>query len=326
MESSNCSGVQPMSAFLQLPGEIRNRIYEYALTSSSRIQYLDNEGSARQKSIFYEGSELLKQPISKVPPEFNQLKYVNRQLHHETVTLELKYNSVAFLDAQDAFANPCGCQMWSFIEDLKPSLRLWLTNVTVALSPADLPFRPFSRDAPEKLAVLDRLCLENPHINLRVVIPGWRLCPGKDPKSSVQAFVSRGLLFAHSFRADRSQSFFLPPYRPMREYPNKAVHKLLAEETRGIMRRARHYQSRAYEQYNRDIMDRPYTPVQELVKWGIGRVGKLTAPNLRLVPVVDLTWRGRLDALPVYNVVHYVDAIDLDAVLPQIKKWISEGI
>ncbi|KAF2993016.1 hypothetical protein E8E13_000917 [Curvularia kusanoi] len=114
---------------------------------------------------------------------------------------------------------------------------------------------------------------------------------------------------------------------PRRAYPNVAVHELLAEETRGIMRRARRYENRAYYQHNRDIMDRPYTPLQELVKWGFRRVGKRTAPNLRLVPVVNLTWRGPwqgLDNLPVQNVVHYVGGgVDPDAVLPQIKKWIS---
>lgn len=62
---------------LQLPGEVLNEIYRYALTADGKVDLCGT---------------LLKNPWNKKLPQLNVLKQVCRQLRYETKGLELKYN------------------------------------------------------------------------------------------------------------------------------------------------------------------------------------------------------------------------------------------
>lgn len=70
---------------LGIPGEIRNRICYFALsTDSGSVHLLDQRGDFEDA-----GGHT-------VNPGYNQLKYTCRQLYNETSDLELKYNEVSF--------------------------------------------------------------------------------------------------------------------------------------------------------------------------------------------------------------------------------------
>jgi hypothetical protein len=75
---------------LELPGELRNRVYELVLSSEDGIVYgqgvLENFTKDSTKNIIAEGQH----------PAFNRLQYVNGQLREETRFLELRYNQVIF--------------------------------------------------------------------------------------------------------------------------------------------------------------------------------------------------------------------------------------
>ncbi|KAF2478368.1 uncharacterized protein BDR25DRAFT_188913, partial [Lindgomyces ingoldianus] len=81
-----------VSALLQLPGEIRNKIYEFALYEPAGIQYRYWTNRTHKKPIFF-----VDQKTSTEPQEFNQLKYVCGKLHTETAGIEIKFNNLIFL-------------------------------------------------------------------------------------------------------------------------------------------------------------------------------------------------------------------------------------
>lgn len=89
----------PPSALLSLPPELRNRIFAYTLTSRTQIlQYAPSPKANHHRPVFSD-------PSSSHPTrDFNQLKYVCRQLYLETAGLEIKYNALRFdLPEDDAY-------------------------------------------------------------------------------------------------------------------------------------------------------------------------------------------------------------------------------
>jgi hypothetical protein len=75
---------------LTIPRELRDAIIEYSLTSSEELHFRTP------------GKDGIKCGLSTTAPddkefrEFNQIKYVNRQLHRETAGHEIKFNTVHF--------------------------------------------------------------------------------------------------------------------------------------------------------------------------------------------------------------------------------------
>ncbi|KAF2661754.1 hypothetical protein K491DRAFT_673684 [Lophiostoma macrostomum CBS 122681] len=76
--------------FLDLPGELRNRVYEFTLSTKDGIVY--NSGVMKATN----SGTIKKYLVEKCQPEFNQLQYVNHQLREETQFLELGYNNLIF--------------------------------------------------------------------------------------------------------------------------------------------------------------------------------------------------------------------------------------
>lgn len=90
VDTSPTTHTSQSSTLLNLPGEIRNRIFEYALTAESQKLRMDltKESASWLDVLDY------KVPFCRDNIEFNQLKYVYRQLHYETAALELKHNTL----------------------------------------------------------------------------------------------------------------------------------------------------------------------------------------------------------------------------------------
>lgn len=115
------------SPFLNLPAELRNHIVAYALTTSARtLQYMPNDNLHSEKPIF----EDPQQPDH----EFNQLKYVCKQLYYETAGLEIKYNALRFdLPEDDAYT----------LARIQDSLDSGFSSPTLLLPIASTSFPPF---------------------------------------------------------------------------------------------------------------------------------------------------------------------------------------
>jgi hypothetical protein len=102
---------------LQLPGELRNRIYEYALTSDdAQLLYREDAPPIIPDVPLLHCEQQILSHISSKPTAsfglyewpctkgFNQLKYTNRQVRKETKGLEVRYNGLLFLEQNDTDA------------------------------------------------------------------------------------------------------------------------------------------------------------------------------------------------------------------------------
>ncbi len=78
------------SPLLRLPGEIRNRIYEYALAAD------DNKISAKPCGLDSKNVQIHLYLPENENIDFNLLKFVCRQLYKETAGIEAKFNTVYF--------------------------------------------------------------------------------------------------------------------------------------------------------------------------------------------------------------------------------------
>lgn len=85
------------NVFLSLPAELRNQIIAHVLTSSTRtLQYSPPLSLRQGKPIFEDGQDPGR--------EFNQVKYVCKQLYVECAGLEIRYNALRFeLPEDDAY-------------------------------------------------------------------------------------------------------------------------------------------------------------------------------------------------------------------------------
>jgi len=81
--------------FFRLPGELRNKIYEYALTTARPLLY-----AADQENVFRLWCPVPGQ--AEGYHEANKLRFVNRQLYAEARGLSIQYNDLLFTNFKDA--------------------------------------------------------------------------------------------------------------------------------------------------------------------------------------------------------------------------------
>ncbi|KAF1848609.1 uncharacterized protein K460DRAFT_403891 [Cucurbitaria berberidis CBS 394.84] len=181
------------SPLLRLCGEIRNRIFEYALTSSTPLHHsLDTQTprfavtmvpvpqfllNISQHPILIE-ENVLRDLNLRQHPEFNQLKYVNKQLYAETAGLEIQYNTILFspqmMPHQSALHQKTAEQCFLyFLAPMEASKMSWLTTVIIdsrrhclAMLNANAPLMP-------DLPAIVLLCKTNPDIKVRYQFRNW---------------------------------------------------------------------------------------------------------------------------------------------------------
>jgi hypothetical protein len=81
-------------SFLDLPAEIRNHIYALALTAADDLYMRSALGMSRAKQkprVINHGIE---------GRDFNQIKFVSRQIFAETAGLEVQFNRIIFYSAK----------------------------------------------------------------------------------------------------------------------------------------------------------------------------------------------------------------------------------
>lgn len=127
---------QPTSPFLRLPGEIRNEIYAYVFQADGDLEFIHRSAythmgypSVAKKS--YLTVRGIRTPVKK---EFNQLKYVCRQLYTETACLEFVSNTIFFDSVIFEGGGVVGAgQLFSlFIRECAPSKAAWLSRIDLS--------------------------------------------------------------------------------------------------------------------------------------------------------------------------------------------------
>jgi hypothetical protein len=101
--------------FCNLPGEIRNLIYGFALTDDDPLHHR----VVRSREGFYNSE------CNSEAKEFNQLQYVCKQLRKETAGLELRHNDLVFYGEDGAR------RFQDFAQSLLPPWRARLRNIFI---------------------------------------------------------------------------------------------------------------------------------------------------------------------------------------------------
>jgi hypothetical protein len=193
VKSSTCSDNIQGSPLLHLPGEIRNRIYGYALTSSAELHYRGGDSSLSgliYKEIFADGLVATQ--------SFNQLKNTCRQLRAETTDLELQHNDISIEadvvhwhdpetydhrveTAMEGVSGPA--RLNSMLHGLQTSRMYWPRNIFIKSDfGSSASFRnPTKQDfgypcflapwAEDAIKDYDRLCLGHPQMSVRYIGP-----------------------------------------------------------------------------------------------------------------------------------------------------------
>src|SRR5262245_18766422 len=118
------------SPLLELPGEIRNIIYDFTLTEAQPIihylTHFQHSRFLRCESDFNANGHVLDLShtylAERAAQECNQLKYVCHQLRRETLRYELKCNPIAFIQlkvGEDTYLTPI-VQFLFFISNCAP--------------------------------------------------------------------------------------------------------------------------------------------------------------------------------------------------------------
>jgi hypothetical protein len=192
------------SLLLKLPGELRNRICQYALTSPHELyMILDHDDK-----IF----GIFENPDGKIHPEeflsskvFNQLKYTCHQLDKETAGTEVKCNDVRIVSnrkgVQSVDAALTESEMfWAasdsarsaegfveFFKKCKPHKAAWFENVFIGHVLPTFPFfdctwindhpedRPLERAVrlPDYFIDVAKYCRDHPHTTVNITISEW---------------------------------------------------------------------------------------------------------------------------------------------------------
>jgi hypothetical protein len=161
---------------LRLPGEIRNRIYKYVfsdVSSASGLKYC--EASYHLKYISFDPmfSTENTRPVPAfflVNEEFNQMKYVCRQLYFECKALELKYAPLIFTG--NRLVEP-SLQFLTFVERCTPAKASWIRQVKLYGSTYSGP--RILLDDIDIFQELVEFCRANPKVHVDYVLQEMQL-------------------------------------------------------------------------------------------------------------------------------------------------------
>lgn len=111
---------------LQLPSELRNKIYKLVLTSDKPIHLippLNDVASKRNRHYLLTHSQASSSLLS---TELNQLKYANKQLYSEVRLLELKFKTLTVALGEESSGRFPAEQFLKWLTVLHPSKLPWI--------------------------------------------------------------------------------------------------------------------------------------------------------------------------------------------------------
>jgi hypothetical protein len=180
-----------MSILLRLPSELRNEVYRHAFSADKPLDlevnsedrlYLtlhDEHDTSVGKSIMSISGKPLNIHVilNTDADEFNQLKFVNKQLYSETLGLEMQYNDIQVRRLSDNHEPPAS-QFLHWYNSLPITQREWLVGATIVLKDQydvgrqELPSE-FISDSAENMAKLAAFCKAHPSIKVRYQLSQW---------------------------------------------------------------------------------------------------------------------------------------------------------
>lgn len=166
---------EPIS-LLQLPSEIRNMIYVYALTADGTLMCCVPPTAYPKKEPKFIRTGCLTIERKKVAacPSFNQLQFVNRQLRHETEGLELTFNTIFLPAAMFRYKMrtglfPVADLLTAFRKVCSPVRFSWLSKIRLQSDNSDESAVPFGYSEKPFPAIAD-FCKANHHIEVQYVL------------------------------------------------------------------------------------------------------------------------------------------------------------
>lgn len=178
-----------MPTLLCLPGELRNRIYKYVLTTPNanalRIDMQWTKASKRKPKLY---------EVVEPYEEFNRMKYVCHQLYQETAGLEAKFNTIIF---RNNFSTE---QFLEFRDTCSSERCAWLSSVVLKgrMERARGLYQSYLPWSPKVLCRLLDICRQFPHLHIRLVVsPAFRDFNSMNAPSE---FITRGTILNLALR------------------------------------------------------------------------------------------------------------------------------
>ncbi|KAF2791652.1 hypothetical protein K505DRAFT_363608 [Melanomma pulvis-pyrius CBS 109.77] len=184
------------SLLLSLHGELRNRVYKYVLSSDTGLLYVNFAAQSPQRPTLVATSN--SSDGIDTNEEFNQLKWVSKQLYRETAGLELKFaDRIEFTEKEEVPVQ----QFLMFTAVLSPNKLSWLSTVVLKpLSTGTIEYR--MEDTLKAMASTSFFCRHNPKVKVEYVFPGFSVEDAMVPTFETRSlnFIALGLKLCLAFR------------------------------------------------------------------------------------------------------------------------------
>lgn len=187
VDTRSCSAPKHFPRLLQHPGEIRNLIYQFVLSSPHPLQYYASNNFGCRGGLCESDPRDLKVHV-------NQLKWVNRQLRAETSDLELRLNDVYMSQEKLGWIGGNAWAIFPFLEDIPTPRLSWLKKVIIR--PLKLDVHTEQKGAITIRHALDELLPNGPLPIIHYILPSLASGPGK----STALFMLHGLAISWKLR------------------------------------------------------------------------------------------------------------------------------
>ncbi|KAI4673151.1 uncharacterized protein J4E78_001658 [Alternaria triticimaculans] len=165
------------SPLLRLPGELRNRIYEYALQTDDDDGLKFDSGVRSYEGVSsddgFDGHNIprfIPYGFSRLD-HFNELKFTCRQLYKETAGLELQVNRVHFMTHWSDKFGP-GQLFLTFIRNCAATKRGYFGDISLWTSThRQMPELSQSLEPKDIMFELAEYCRQHPHVNIGYFVP-----------------------------------------------------------------------------------------------------------------------------------------------------------
>ena len=198
------------SLFLSmLPAEIRNTIYELALTAPEPLRCFDpvlwDEYNPTNKRHYLYLRATPTDALDELAFEFdtveyNQLKYVSKEVYAETVGLELKYNEITLRASRKNGYASSYLLLNRWLSSIPVTKRSWIKTINITIETMSRCVEGGPEDA-YTLTYLTRLCNDNPSMRVKYYLPMWRI--------KVPTFHNSDLTKCHPLRTAPTVSDFI---------------------------------------------------------------------------------------------------------------------
>lgn len=172
------SSAHDRSRYLDMPAEVRNRIFMFALSVSGDMKVRWQAGPSRRalKPVMFVDSVVEDEVVA-----VNQLQYACKQLRRETAGLEIKFNRIRLGRHPRSRGAICD-SLFIFTKNCSDARRLWHKHILLD------PLQDAKRNKPElddpliwiqhhlrPIFELQGLCNTFPHLRVTLHVPGFSI-------------------------------------------------------------------------------------------------------------------------------------------------------